>query len=63
MNKEAMTRFPTEPCHHYNTCQKERLTSDSESGMGFPGGAMVWNPHANAGDAGNAGSIPQSGRS
>ena len=31
--------------------------------MGFPGGAMVWNPHANAGDAGDAVSIPQSERS
>ena len=31
--------------------------------MGFPGGAVVKNPPANAGDAGNSGSIPGLGRS
>ena len=31
--------------------------------MGFPGGTMVKNPHANVGDAGDMGSIPGSGRS
>ena len=31
--------------------------------MGFPGGSMVKNPPANAGDAGDTGSIPGSGRS
>ena len=31
--------------------------------MGFPGGAVVKNPPANAGDARDAGSIPGSGRS
>ena len=30
---------------------------------GFPGGAVVKNPHANAGDARGLGSIPESGRS
>ena len=31
--------------------------------MGFPGGSMVKNPLANAGDAGDVGLIPGSGRS
>ena len=31
--------------------------------MGFPGGSVVKNPHANAGDAGDSGSIPGLGRS
>ena len=31
--------------------------------MGFPGSSMVKNPPANAGDAGDMGSIPGSGRS
>ena len=31
--------------------------------MGFPGGSVVKNPPANAGDTGDAGSIPGSGRS
>ena len=31
--------------------------------MGFPGGAVVKNPPANAGDSRGAGSIPGSGRS
>ena len=31
--------------------------------MGFPGGTVVKNPPANAGDVRNAGSIPGSGRS
>ena len=31
--------------------------------MGFPGDSVVKNLPANAGDAGNAGSIPGSGRS
>ena len=31
--------------------------------MGFPGGRAVKNPPANAGDAGDMGSIPGSGRS
>ena len=31
--------------------------------MGFPGGTVVKNPPANAGDAGDAGLIPGSGRS
>ena len=31
--------------------------------MGFPGGAVVKNPPANAGDAGNLGSVPRLGRS
>ena len=31
--------------------------------MHFPGGSVVNNPPANAGDAGDAGSIPGSGRS
>ena len=31
--------------------------------MGFPGGSMVKNPPANAGDTGNAGSIPKWERS
>ena len=31
--------------------------------MGFPGGTMVKNPPANAGDARDVGSIPGSGRS
>ena len=35
----------------------------STSGQGFPGGSMVKNPPANAGDAGDMGSIPGSGRS
>ena len=30
--------------------------------LGFPAGSVVKNPPANAGDAGNAGSIPGSGR-
>ena len=30
--------------------------------MGFPGGVVVKNPPANAGDTGDAGSIPGSGR-
>ena len=30
---------------------------------GFPGGSMVKNPTASAGDAGDSGSIPGSGRS
>ena len=34
-----------------------------ESGGGFPGGAVVKNPPANAGDAGVSGSVPGSGRS
>ena len=41
--------------------------SDKYDGMwlytGFPGGAVVKNPPANAGDAGDSGSIPGSGRS
>ena len=31
--------------------------------MGFPGGTVVKNPPANAGDTGDTGSIPGSGRS
>ena len=31
--------------------------------MGFPGASVVKNPPANAGDTGNVGSIPGSGRS
>ena len=31
--------------------------------MGFPGGPVVKNPHANAGDIRDMGSIPGSGRS
>ena len=31
--------------------------------MGFPGGAVMENPSANAGDAGDTGSSPGSGRS
>ena len=31
--------------------------------MGFPGGAVVKNPAASAGDVGDMGSIPGSGRS
>ena len=31
--------------------------------MGFPGGSVVKNPPANAGDAGDASLIPESGRS
>ena len=31
--------------------------------LGFPGDTVVKNPHANAGDAGDTGSIPGSGRS
>ena len=31
--------------------------------LGFPGGSLVKNPPANAGDAGDAGSIPGLGRS
>ena len=31
--------------------------------MGFPGGTVVKNPPANAGDAGDVSSIPGSGRS
>ena len=31
--------------------------------MGFPGGPVVKNPPANAGDTGDPGSIPGSGRS
>ena len=34
-----------------------------DSGRGFPGGAVVKNPPANAGDTGDVGSIPGSGRS
>ena len=30
--------------------------------LGFPGGSVVKNPPANAGDAGDMGSIPGSGR-
>ena len=33
------------------------------TGMGFPGGSVVKNPPANAGDPGDMGSIPGSGRS
>ena len=33
------------------------------SGLGFPGGTVVKNPSANAGDARDSGSIPGSGRS
>ena len=32
-------------------------------GWGFPGGSVVKHPHANAGDTGDMGSIPGSGRS
>ena len=32
-------------------------------GSGFPGGSVVKHPPANAGDAGDVGSIPGSGRS
>ena len=31
--------------------------------LGFPSGAVVKNPPANAGDTGDVGSIPESGRS
>ena len=31
--------------------------------LGFPGGSVVKNPPTNAGDAGDLGSIPESGRS
>ena len=34
-----------------------------EAGWGFPGGLVVKNPPANAGDTGDTGSIPESGRS
>ena len=33
------------------------------SGEGFPGGSVVENPPANAGDTGNLGSVPGWGRS
>ena len=40
-----------------------RHFSDIFKGQGFPGGTVVKNPPANAGDAKDVGSIPESGRS
>ena len=39
------------------------MTCDSLEGWDFPGGSVVKNPSANAGDIGDAGSIPGLGRS
>ena len=38
-------------------------SQNSASFQGFPGGSVVKNPPANSGDAGDLGSIPESGRS
>ena len=45
--------------HHHNMTFETISWSDS----GFPGGAVVKNPLANAGDTGDMGSVPGSGRS
>ena len=39
------------------------MTCDSLEGWDFPGGSVVKNPSANAGDIGDAGSIPGWGKS
>ena len=38
------------------------ISDKSSFSLGFPGGAVVKNPSANAGDARDMGSIPGSGR-
>ena len=43
--------------------QQYNFESPNENSQGFPGGTVVKNPPANAGDARDAGSIPGSGRS
>ena len=45
-------------------CDRERNISYwLTDGLGFPGGSVVKNPPANAGDTGDSSSIPGSGRS
>ena len=39
------------------------ISDKSTFSLGFPGGAVVKNPSANAGDARDMGSVPGSGRS
>ena len=51
---------------HYSLCSFHCLLFENHTGinlLGFPGGAMVKNPPANAGDARDTDSIPGSGRS
>ena len=43
--------------------KKNRTNKEFEILSLLPGGTVVKNPHANAGDAGDTGSIPGSGRS
>ena len=46
-----------------DACIREPLLLNLWAHQGFPGGSVVKNPPANAGDTGDAGSIPRSGRS
>ena len=55
-------------CHHHNHTQAliatwQRLTEVQRSQRGFPGGSVVKNLLANAGDTGDAGLIPGLGKS
>ena len=50
------------PVHRVPKSQTQLSNFQPCSG-GFPGGVMVKNPSADAGDSGGAGSIPESGRS
>jgi len=52
-------------CHLWvaqSRTQKRLSSSSSRSIVGFPGGTLVKNPPANAGDAGDLGLIPGLGR-
>ena len=45
-----------------NTDIKLIIMESSRVELGFPGGSVIKNPPVNAGDTGDAGSIPGSGR-
>ena len=68
--KLLISLFPQHPVEQlHKQClhifRKEELTFSAHYvlGRGFPGGSVVKNLPANAGDSGDAGSIPQLGRS
>ena len=50
------------PWGHKESDTTEQLSDFTNTLQGFPGGTVVKNPPANAGDARDAGSIPGSGR-
>ena len=58
-----MDRRAWQAAVHRVTKSQTQLSNFRSCSGGFPSGAMVKNPSANAGDSEGAGSIPESGRS